>query len=340
MPSCSHIARLIGQFLMTAAAILLVTPAVAQKGSVQQSPAKSTERPKYTGRLLQVGPTRLLKSPSAAAKIAQAGDLIEIDAGSYRDCAVWRAPNIRIRGVGGYAHVKDVSCDHKAIWVFYASPVHISQIRFSGARVRHNNGAGIRWEGHGRLLLENSWIHNNQMGILAHNSKKSRIIIKSSKFEANGDCPTFCGHGIYVGHLWYLSVFDSDFSGHKHGHHIKSRAYNTEITGNRIIDGATGTSSYAINLPDSGTARISYNFVQQGPRSENSKAIVAIGEEGPWNKGGRVNPSRFIVIEGNVFRNDNRRKTNFVWNRGPDPVTLRNNRFNGAGVRYRQSKRK
>jgi len=340
MPTRLRIARLAGQALTIPVVALLVTPAVAQNEAVQNPPSKSVERPKHTGRVLQVGPSRVLKTPSAAAKIARSGDLIEIDAGAYRDCAVWRTPNLRIRGVGGYAHVRDVSCDEKAIWVFYASPVQISQIRFSGARVRHNNGAGIRWEGHGRLLLEKSWVHNNQMGILAHNSKKSRIIIKGSKFEANGDCPEFCGHGVYVGHLWHLAIFDSEFSGHKHGHHIKSRAYHTEITGNRIIDGADGTASYAINLPDSGTARISYNFVQQGPKTENSRAVVAIGEEGPWNKGGRVNPSRFIVIEGNVFRNDNRRKTNFVWNRGPDPVTLRNNRFNGPGVRYRKSRRK
>jgi hypothetical protein len=286
------------------------------------------------GRILTVGPTRELKRPSDAARIARPGDLIEIDSGDYRDCAIWRTPNIEFRGAGGYAHVRDVSCDHKAIWVFYAAPVRISQVRFSGARVRHNNGAGIRWEGHGRLVLENSWIHNNQMGILAHNSERSRVVIRKSRFEANGDCPEFCGHGVYVGHLRHLSVSESVFTGHRHGHHIKSRAYTTDIVGNRISDGATGTSSYAINLPDSGTAAIRHNFIQKGPNTENAQAVIAIGEEGA-RSGGRVNPSRFIVIEDNVLQNDNTSPTNFIWNRGQDPVTLRRNRFAGPGTRYR-----
>ena len=314
---------------------VFVAPAAAQTGSQMALPEPDAEQGKHEGRVLLVGPLRKLKTPSAAARIAKPGDLIEIDAGVYKDCAVWRTPNIRIRGIGGYAHVRDVSCNHKAIWVFHASPVHISHVRFSGSRVRHNNGAGLRWEGHGRLVLEHSWIHNNQMGILAHSSKKSRVIIRNSKFEANGDCPNFCGHGVYVGYLWQLSVSDSEFVGHKHGHHIKSRAHNTEITGNRITDGPIGTSSYAINIPDSGTANIRDNFIQKGPNTENSRAVIAIGEEGAHAKGGRFNPSSGIFIVDNVFQNNSRRRTHFVWNRGYDPVTLRGNKFGGPGVDYR-----
>ena len=220
------------------------TPMTTLADATQKSVVTSADTERTKGRVLLVGPTRKLKNPPAAARIAMPGDLIKIDAGSYKDCAIWRTPNIRIRGIGGCAHVKDVSCDRKAIWVFYAAPVHISNIRFSGARVPHNNGAGIRWEGRGRLVLENSWIHNNQIGILAHNSRKFHVAIRSSKFESNGDCPKFCAHGIYVDHLWNLSVWDSEFIGHRHGHHIKSRACNTDIVGNRITDGSTGTASY------------------------------------------------------------------------------------------------
>jgi hypothetical protein len=286
-------------------------------------------------RLLLVGPERTLKLPSAAAKIARPGDRIMIDAGVYRDCAVWRTANITIEGVGGYAHVKDVTCHRKAIWVFYASPVRISNVRFSGARVQHRNGAGIRWEGSGRLTLRNTWFHNNQMGILTHNRHQSEMAISDSRFEQNGDCPTFCGHGVYAGRIAYLSITNSQFAGQKFGHHIKSRALVSNIIANRLLDGATGTASYAINLPDSGTATIRNNYIEKGPLSDNVKAVIAIGEEGAHSRGGRFNPSRGIVIEKNVFQNNNRRKTNFVWNRGYDPVTLRGNKFGGPGVRYR-----
>jgi len=299
-------------------------------------PAEAAETRKPGGRrILLVGPERPLKVPSAAAKIARPGDRIRIDAGEYRDCAVWRTPNIIIEGIGGYAHVRDITCQQKGIWVFYASPVRISDVRFSGARVPHRNGAGIRWEGFGRLIVTNGWFHNNQMGILSHDRRKSSIVISSSRFDHNGDCPTFCGHGVYAGRIAYLSVISSRFTGHRFGHHIKSRALVSDIIGNRIRDGATGTASYAIDLPDSGTATIRSNYIEKGPLSDNFQTVIAIGEEGPHH-GGQENPSRFIRIENNVFQNNSSRPTYFIWNRGSHAVTERNNRFNGPGVPYRK----
>lgn len=287
-------------------------------------------------RILLVGPEHALKRPSEAARIARPGDIIRIDAGAYRDCAVWRTPNIQIEGSGGYAHVKDVACDGKAIWVFYASPVRISNVRFSGARVHFRNGAGIRWEGSGRLILRNTWFHNNQMGILSHNDRRSEISITDSRIEDNGDCPTFCGHGVYAGRITYLSIASSSFSGHRFGHHIKSRAYYSDIIGNRITEGPGGTASYAINLPDSGTATIKNNYIEKGPLSDNEQAVIAIGEEGIRHNGKHENPSRFIKIEDNHFENRNPAITNFVWNRGSHGVTFLNNRFTGPGVVYRK----
>jgi len=163
---------------------IALSPATTQAAAPRKFVSKAAGAGRPQSRILFVGPTQKLKNPSAAARIAMPGDLIKIDASNYWDCAIWRTPNIRIQGIGGYAHVKDVSCDGKAIWVFYAAPVHISYIRFSGSRVPHRNGAGIRWEGHDRLVLENSWIHNNQMGLLAHNSRKSRVLVRRSKQTA------------------------------------------------------------------------------------------------------------------------------------------------------------
>jgi hypothetical protein len=301
-------------------------------GIVLSPPAEAAETTNATAqRIILVGAKRALKLPSAAAKIARPGDRIRIDAGTYRDCAVWRTPNITIVGSGGYAHVKDISCDRKAIWVFYASPVRISYVRFSGARVRHRNGAGIRWEGYGRLTLRKTWFHNNQMGVLTHDKLQSELFISDSRFERNGDCRSFCGHGVYAGRIARLSIINSRFARHHLGHHIKSRAQVSIIIGNRILDGANGTASYGINLPDSGTATIQNNYIEKGPLSDNVKAMIAIGEEGK-----RVNPSRFIRIENNVFQNNAPKHTNFIWNRGSDPVTARNNVFGGPGVGYRK----
>jgi len=311
-----------------ASALILLAGVVPSPPTGAAEPANAVGR-----RVILVGPGRTLKLPSAAAKIARPGDRIRIDAGAYRDCAVWRTANITIEGVGGYAHVKDISCHRKAIWVFYASPVEISKVRFSGARVHHRNGAGIRWEGYGRLALRNTWFHHNQMGIIAHDKRQSALVISDSRFEQNGDCPSFCGHGVYAGRIAYLSITNSQFTGHNWGHHIKSRALVSDIIGNRILDGAAGTASYAINLPDSGTATIRNNYIEKGPLSDNVKALIAIGEEGK-----RVNPSRFIKIENNVFQNNSPASTSFIWNRGRHPVTARNNIFGGPGVEYRKGR--
>lgn len=316
-------------FAMPIALALFIAPVIAAASATHgNDPAPA--------RVLLVGPENTLKRPSDAAKIARPGDVIRIAAGTYRDCAIWRTPNIRIEGSGGYAHVKDIACDGKAIWVFYAAPVRISKVRFSGARVPYRNGAGIRWEGFGRLILRKTWFHNNQMGILVHNDRRSELSITASRFEHNGDCPTFCGHGVYAGRITYLLIADSYFAGHRFGHHIKSRASFNEIIGNRIIEGPGGNASYAINLPDSGTATIKSNYIEKGPLSDNEKAVIAIGEEGIRQNRKHENPSQFIKIEDNHFENHNPAFTNFVWNRGSHAVTFLNNRFIGPGIVYRK----
>ncbi len=291
-------------------------------------------------RILEVGPSRGLKTPSAAARIVAPGDVVRIDAGTYRDCAVWRTPRLTIEGVGGYAHVRDAVCDDKAIWVFYAAPVRIRQVRFSGARSVRRNAAGIRWEGNGLLVVEDGWFERNQMGILTHNREASRLVVSRSRFERNGACETFCGHAIYAGFIGAATVQASTFSGHRFGHSIKSRALVSQIVGNRIGDGPDGTSSYAINLPNGGTAVIRQNVIRKGPGSDNSFCAICIGEEiarpgEPVGRAGRANPSRGIRIEGNYFTNGTGNPdTAFVWNRGPHSVSLAGNSLSGPGIRY------
>lgn len=291
-------------------------------------------------RVLEVGPGRALKMPSDAAAVARRGDTVRIDAGSYPDCAVWRTPGLTVEGVDGYAHVRDVSCEGKAIWVFYAGPVTVRHVRFSGSRVARRNGAGIRWEGYSRLTVEDGRFDDNQMGILTHNRRASSLVVLASRFENNGNCETFCGHALYAGLIASLTVRGSVFTGQKFGHHIKSRAARSLIVGNRISDGPAGTASYAIDLPNGGAATIRDNVIRKGPLSDNVFCAICIGEEirppaeatGPTHV---ANPAGVIVIERNMFRNDSGRdETSFVWNRGPHPVTLRENALSGPGNAY------
>jgi hypothetical protein len=296
------------------------------------------------GRILHVGPTRNLKRPSDAAAIVRRGDTVLIDAGIYADCAVWRTPDIKLSGAPkGETRIRDVSCDGKALWVFYDGPVIVRNIRFSGARVVRRNGAGIRWEGRGRLTVLNSRFDGNQMGILTHNKRISSLYIMRSRFDGNGDCPEFCGHAVYAGAIASLTVQGSEFRNHRFGHHIKSRALVSNIVGNVISDDISGTSSYAINLPNSGTATIRGNAIQKGRLSDNLHCAICIGEEiAPHDmpgtaprQGGKANPSQGILIADNSFRNDSgAAETVFVWNRGPHEVTLQGNVLAGPGTAY------
>ena len=62
--------------------------------------------------ILHVGPTRELKTPSAAAKVALDGTIVEIDAGEYvDDVAVWTQNGLTLRGVGGMAHLRSETRD-------------------------------------------------------------------------------------------------------------------------------------------------------------------------------------------------------------------------------------
>ncbi len=113
--------------------------------------------PAATGRVLHVGPQRSLRTIAAAAKAAQDGDTIEIEAGDYvSDVAVWTQDRLVIRGVGGHARLiaSGASAESKAIWVIRGGHVTVENIEFSGTRVPHQNGAGIRFE-KGHLVVRN-----------------------------------------------------------------------------------------------------------------------------------------------------------------------------------------
>ncbi len=317
--------------ILVLAAILAVSVGATSRAAADTAPraAQKQQRPaeaRRKGVVYRVGPDRELRFPSQAARLVRDGDVVLIDAGVYQDCAVWRANRLILRGVNGIAHVKDVSCEGKGIWVIYGHAVKVENMRFSGSRVANRNGAGIRFHG-GLLVVRNSYFYNNQMGILTHNKRRSSLVVERSTFQQNGDCSSFCGHGVYAGSISRLRIVGSTFRFHKFGHHIKSRAQLTEIIGNRILDGPIGTASFSIDIPNGGTALIRNNVLEKGARSNNGMAMISIGEEGVKN------PSRGSVIANNFFKNGYRQKTRFVWNRSRQPLKMIGNRFTGKGVK-------
>lgn len=327
MPACLQWAKGAAACALVLAALFTVAgEAVAQQAAPPKddSPLARAFRP----RTVQVGPDqRLIRKPSDAAAQARDGDTVLIQAGTYEDCAVWRANRLTLRAVGGEVHLKDKSCQGKGIWVLYGDQVTVEGIRFSGAKVSDRNGAGIRAHG-GSLTVRNSVFERNENGILTNAGAQARIVIENSTFIGNGKCEPHCAHGIYIGESASLEVRNSTFRDQKIGHHIKSRARKNTVTGNRIEDGPTGTASYLIDVPNGGDVLIEGNVLYKGRLSDNQSIAIAIGAEGS------LHPTASIRIENNRFRSDVAapEPVAFVRNWTTTPATIKGNQICGRTV--------
>ena len=274
--------------------------------------------------VLRVGAKHRFRVPSAAARAARDGDIVEIAAETYSgDVAVWRADNLTIRGVGGRPHLKASgrSAQGKGIWVIKGKNTVVENIEFSGARVRDRNGAGIRLEGAG-LTIRRSYFHHNQNGLLTGSRPGGDILIEFSQFAHNG-YGDGQSHNIYVGKIQRLTVRHSYIHHARVGHNVKSRATENHLLYNRLMDETDGNSSYIVDLPDGGVAYLVGNLIQQGARTENSSII---------NFGARrkIAARRLYLINNTIV---SERSTGiFVQNRGSGAVVAINNIFAGRGT--------
>lgn len=279
-----------------------------------------------TAATLQVGPLRELKAPSHAAKVAHDGDVIEIDAGIYRqDAAVWRADRLTLRGINGTAQLisEGVTAQGKAIWVIVGNDITIENVAFQGARVPSRNGAGIRQEGR-NLTLRHCVFRDNENGILAGANRESDILIEHSEFVGNGHGDGR-SHNIYIGAIRSFTLRDSHSHLAKVGHQVKSRAQLTRILNNRLSDDDVGRSSYLIDLPNGGDAVIRGNLMQQGPLAENG-TMISFGAENRF-----ANPSH-LLVEDNTLVNERPQgcRILFVAPKVEPPARVTNNRFIGC----------
>jgi len=292
-------------------------PAAAVLGllaALSSSPASS--------KTIEVGANQAVSLPSKAAAMAMDGDTVEIAAGEYKDCAVWRANRLTIVGIGSGAVIRDVACKDKGIFVIDGNDVVVRNITFSGAKVADGNGAGIRAEG-SNLTVENSRFLDNQEGILTNPAANSVIVVKDSEFIGNGTCDQGCAHGIYVTSAALLRVENSKFRQTKDGHHIKSRALKTELFGNEIMDGPSGTASYLVDIPNGGAVVMKNNRLEKGPLAGNNTAAIMIGEEH------NLQPTPVLLFETNSFTNDLPTSTIFVKNMTNTPAMIDKNHFTG-----------
>jgi hypothetical protein len=250
-----------GSALMAAAIVLVAQPSAAAD--------------------INVGKGQPYATLAAAVSSAKAGDRILLEAGTYIDDTAITSVPLTIEGLEGGAVLtitKPIG-NRKAIIVTNAS-LTVRNITFTGARVTvadGNNGAGIRGQS-GDLTIENCTFDTNQDGILVNAIPGAVVTVMRSTFIDNGAGDGF-SHALYVNEVAHLTISDSRFAGTKVGHHIKSRALKTLISNTVLDDGAFGTASYSVDLPNGGVAVLDGLQIIQGPKGANA-TMVAYGAEG------------------------------------------------------------
>lgn len=242
-----------------------------------------------------VGANETYKTLASAIKASAAGDTIYVRAGTYTNDWATIGHPLRIVGVDGRAHLRntDYVSNEKGILVTRADVV-IENMEFSGAKVWDQNGAGIRHEA-GSLTIRNSFFHDNENGILANDNAAGRITIDGSEFARNGAGDGYT-HGIYVNRIAELTVTNSKFYGTPVGHLVKSRAERTTVENSDLSDGAAGSASYLIDIPNGGAAVVRGNTLHKGAQADN-RVIVSFGAEGP-------RATNSLLVEGNRFSSD------------------------------------
>lgn len=318
-----------GLWLAIAASALSLSDATFGKATIELDDGKQMaglvekERP-----VLRVGPQRKLKAPSDAAKIARDGDVIEIDTGVYRnDYTRWPQDNLTIRGVGGgMAHLKSSGLipNDKAIWITLGNNIQIENVEFSGAAVKHTNGAGIRHEG-GDLKLHNTFFHDNEFSILSGKLPQADIEITSSRFWFQKR-PTRHSHGLYIGEARRFMFKGNHVKGTDRGHQVKSRALENYILYNRIEEVARWSSSRLIDLANCGFSIIMGNDLYQASITENNN-IIGYGPEGC---AGRTGKQTTLYVINNTIVNEASQGT-LVRNFFGGDVNVANNLLFGAG---------
>jgi len=220
--------------------------------------------------VIRVGPGERFTTSSAAAAHVRDGDVVEIMPGLYSgDVVVWRQNNLLIRGIDKpHIEANGAHVEGKGTWLIKGENTIIQGIEFSGAAVPDGNGAAIRLEGTNLTLLD-CYIHHNENGFLCGENASSQVVFENCEFAYNGVGDGYT-HNMYIGPIGRFILKCSYVHHAIIGHNVKSRAKESYILYNRIMDEQSGNSSYALDVPNGGLIYVIGNSMQQGVNTDNS----------------------------------------------------------------------
>ncbi len=234
---------------------------------------------------LCVGLGQAYPTLAAALAAAQAGDLIEVVGGLYRETAKITVPRVTVRGIVGQPHFDCTGMalsEDKACLLLAADGIVLENLEISGADLPESlgaNGACIRNDGQASFTLRQIVCHSSQNGVL---SSGGVISVENSEFFDNGW--TDRTHNVYFGGSCRVTVHGSTFRDARIGHEFKSRCLKTTIADSTL---RSSKGSRNIDISDGGETLVYRTTLIKTMGAENHE-IIAFAPESCAHPGNMV----------------------------------------------------
>ena len=238
--------------------------------------------------------------------------------GGYYDCAIWRADDLTIEGIGNDVRLTDTTCEGKAIFITAGNRITIRNLTFARARVPIGTARAFARKARTCALKTAA-----SSTMKAGSSPPVRRTVKLPYVTANS--PPTAPAGLATAPMRSRSGnrppdgCQLPHLGTKGGDAIYSLAAHTELIDNHIEDGANGAAAYLVELPAGGSLEMDNNVLERGPLPSDPSVAVRVME------GRRRATVQTLAFSGNTLRNDTHAPLTFVLNWTGTTARMENN---------------
>ena len=231
-----------------------------------------------SGRVLTVGKDGQFQLLGTALQYAQDGDTIKVQAGTYYDDYASVTKKVIIEGVGGMAKFVSTALTAVAGFIVVSADATLRNLDISGLSNPYNGHAAAITVTSGHVTIQNSYLHGNDVGLLADGGMNTAIVVQNTEIGPNGNGDKGTSN-VIINPVESFVLRGSTVHGATTGHEITSFAYNSLVEDNRIYDGANVGASFLLNLGGGGDATIRRNVFEKGPDAANGVLIHVGGEQ-------------------------------------------------------------